>query len=116
MELINISTSKLKQLMKLGQAEIIDIREPEEFEMVRLKNSKLIPMKELKNRVNEINWEKAVVFVCRVGARSKRAILNLPIVNKGIYNLEGGIRSCYYQSDDCIEGSADSQDIDDYFT
>lgn len=82
--------------------EIIDVREPYEYEEMHIKGSKLIPMGELFGRMDEIDWAKEVVFICRSGSRSKmmaslaesrRASL-IGAQGKDIKNLRYGILEC----------------------
>ena len=68
--IVNINARQLRNLLENEpeKVEIIDVREPEEYESVHIKGSKLIPMNELVRRIKEINWNKEVVFVCRSGS------------------------------------------------
>ena len=45
--------------------EIIDVRTPFEFKQARIKNSKLIPLDKVFENLDQIDWNKEVVFVCR---------------------------------------------------
>lgn len=91
--------------------EIVDIREPEEYDLVRIKNSKLIPFSQLRGRMDEINWNKRVVIVCRSGSRSGyvsqilsqsgKDVLNLA---RGIYELNLNNCKCLEKSENCCEG------------
>ena len=73
--------------------EVVDVREQYEYDEVHIEGSKLIPMMGVQNRINEIDWSKTVVFVCRSGARSGHVARSLD--NKYvILNLAGGIIAC----------------------
>lgn len=92
----NIDIQEFKKLIqeKKDSLEIIDVREQDEYEIIRFKNSKLIPVMGVQNRINEIDWNKTVIFICRSGARSGYVARSL----NGDYeslNLEGGIGACY---------------------
>lgn len=52
---------------------LIDVREVEEWEEVRLPNTVNIPLSELGERVGEIPTDTPVVLVCRSGGRSGMA-------------------------------------------
>jgi rhodanese-related sulfurtransferase len=56
---------KEKFLNNRDNLEIIDVREEYEFDQIKIKGSKLIPMQSLQNHLNEINWDKEVIFICR---------------------------------------------------
>lgn len=91
----DINIEEFNNLVKTQKdnLEIIDVREPDEFLIIKLKDSKLIPMLGVENRQNEIDWNKTVVFVCRTGARSGHIAKTLP--EKEILNLLGGLKACY---------------------
>jgi len=67
---LSIEEFKTKFLEKADNLEIIDVRQPEEFNQIRIKGSKLISMEDLGTSLNQIDWNKEVVFVCRTGSRS----------------------------------------------
>ena len=92
MELIEISPKDLKQRLDEKQKIcLVDVREPHEFEQVNL-GGKLIPLRELPNRYQELNPEQEIVVYCHHGMRSAQAILFLQKVGfKNLKNLKGGI-------------------------
>lgn len=67
-----ITTAEFKEkfLSDSNNLEIIDVRELYEFNELRIKWSKLISIWELWNKLNEINWNKEVIFICRSWSRS----------------------------------------------
>ena len=93
----DISPQKLSSLIKerLEELEIIDVREPVEYDLIRIKGSKLIPLGSFMDRTAEVDWSKHVVFVCRSGSRSKIATLMSGARGSRVYNLKGGISSAY---------------------
>jgi rhodanese-related sulfurtransferase len=73
---------------------LLDVREVDEHQFVSLPNSKLIPLRELPNRVNEIeSWkDEEVVVYCHHGIRSQHAIGWLRQQGfRKLRNLTGGI-------------------------
>jgi len=101
----NIDSKQFKKMLddKIEDLEIIDVREQEEADIVRVKNSKLIPMGELMNRLDEIDWSKKVVFLCRSGSRSGYMAQILEQNGKEIINLDGGIYQLDMDNCDCLE-------------
>ena len=93
----NISADELRNLIKneKDKLEIIDVREPDEYELIHIKNSKSIPMIEFQLRRNEIDWKKEVVFLCRSGGRSNAITQALSRAGKDISNLQYGIAECF---------------------
>lgn len=71
---------------------ILDVREPHEFEICRIPNSKLIPLGELATRVHELDRSWDIVAMCRSGARSAKAVKFLREAGfEKVKNLVGGI-------------------------
>ncbi|CAH8868653.1 unnamed protein product [Trichobilharzia szidati] len=86
---INITVEKLKELMKNGDLKLIDVREPDELiEAGRIPNAVNIPLGEIEEAFQmdkaafrekykfekPEKWEKNLVFSCRSGVRSMRAL------------------------------------------
>lgn len=72
--------------------QLIDVREPFEYEIARIPGSKLIPLGELLSRLNELNKEKTIFLHCRSGGRSADALLMLQKAGfSKLYNVEGGV-------------------------
>jgi len=87
-----ISTSELKDMRsnKQGVA-VIDVRTEHEFKEGHIENSKNIPMDIIQSKLQEIDWSKKVVFVCRSGARSRIVAQYFSNEGKDVYNLSRGI-------------------------
>jgi len=114
MSVRDINADELKELFKdRDNLEIIDVREKYEYDIVRLRNSKLIPMAELQKRSDEIDWSKNVVFLCRSGSRSKM-MAELVGSGKEIKNLSYGIYECYLDKD-CPDLEILSSEVKNYF-
>jgi len=73
--------------------QLIDVREPHEYEIARIPNAKLIPLGEIVNRICEIEKGKTTVVQCKGGVRSAKAIGYLKDAGfEGrLINLKGGI-------------------------
>jgi sulfur-carrier protein adenylyltransferase/sulfurtransferase len=89
-----VSPKQLKQLMDGGSGILLlDVREPYEYALCRIEGSKLIPLRELERRVEEIDRRSDVVVYCHVGMRSARAVELLSSRGFRARNLKGGIRA-----------------------
>jgi len=87
------TVTELKQMIDSGvDFQLIDVREPHEFEICNL-NGILIPMAEVPENVDKIAKDKPVVIHCRSGARSGRICqyLEEEYGYANLYNLKGGI-------------------------
>ncbi len=87
-----ISVDELAEWKKSGkQIQLIDVREPEEYELANL-GGLLIPLSMLEKNLDKIPKDKTVVVMCRSGKRSQTAILKLASHGyKNLLNLDGGI-------------------------
>ena len=91
-----ITAAELKSLFEREEDfQLIDVREPFEYEIARIPNAKLIPLGEVVNRICEIEKGKTTVVQCKGGVRSAKAIQYLKDAGfEGrLINLRGGIRA-----------------------
>lgn len=75
------------------KAQLIDVREPNEFEAGHILGARNIPLSQLKMRYKEIRPDKPVYLYCQNGLRSGRAAQVLK--RKGcndLYHLKGGFK------------------------
>lgn len=86
-----ITVQEAHQMYEKG-AFLLDVREPDEWEDYHIPGSTLIPLGELKNRVNEVPRDQEVVVVCRSGNRSQegRNIL-LEAGFEQVTSMSGGV-------------------------
>lgn len=89
-----ISATELKSRLDRGDdIQIIDVREPHEYEIASIPSSRLIPLGQVVNRAGEIDASRETVVHCKMGGRSAKAIAALREAGfKGnLTNLKGGI-------------------------
>ena len=89
-----ITATELKQRLDRGEdIQIIDVREPHEYEIGRIPGSKLIPLAQVVGRQTEIDPGRETVVHCKMGGRSAKAIEALTRAGfRGhLINLKGGI-------------------------
>ena len=88
-----ISAVDLKQRLDRGDAlTILDVREPNEFQINRIAGSSLIPLGDVPQRYRELNPDDEIVVHCKMGGRSAKAADFLRSVGfKRVLNLKGGI-------------------------
>jgi rhodanese-related sulfurtransferase len=74
--------------------QLIDVREPFEYEMSNI-GGELIPLATVLNNTDKIQKDKPVIVYCRSGARSASAIhaLEQKFGYTNLLNLKGGIRA-----------------------
>lgn len=98
---IDISPVELNNRLTAGDTVfLLDVRNQEEFDLCRLQQSTLIPLRELEDRLSEINRSQEIVVYCKSGGRSKIAT-NLLLENgfPTVQNLSGGILAWIAQID-----------------
>jgi len=75
------------------KAQLIDVREPNEFANGHILGSRNIPLTQLKARLKEIRPDKPVYLYCQSGSRSGRAAQLLHKNGyKDLSHLEGGFK------------------------
>ncbi|MBA3247042.1 MAG: molybdopterin-synthase adenylyltransferase MoeB [Pyrinomonadaceae bacterium] len=93
-EMEEMTATELKERLERGDdLQIIDVREPNEYEIARLAAAKLIPLGQVVNRMDEIDPLRETVVHCKLGGRSAKAIESLKRAGyQGrLINLQGGI-------------------------
>jgi adenylyltransferase/sulfurtransferase len=88
-----ISAIQLREIISRGQeVALVDVREPFEYEIARIPNSRLIPLGTIPDRLAEIPRTETTIVLCKSGVRSARAIEFLRGEGFGnLLNLEGGL-------------------------
>lgn len=88
-----ISPHDLKTRLDKGDAVVLlDVREPEEVEIVHLPGSVHIPMGDIAGRVHELDPDKEIIVYCHHGIRSMRVAMFLAQRDFAhVKNLAGGI-------------------------
>jgi adenylyltransferase/sulfurtransferase len=89
----DITSVDLKARLDRGEKlRIVDVREPNEFQINRIPGAELIPLGEIPRRYAELDPEEEVVVHCKMGGRSAKAADFLRSVGfKRVLNLKGGI-------------------------
>jgi len=89
-----ITATELKRRLDRGDdIQIIDVREPNEYEIAHIPGTTLIPLGQITNRMSEIDPARETVVHCKMGGRSAKAIESLRRAGfEGrLINLAGGI-------------------------
>jgi molybdopterin/thiamine biosynthesis adenylyltransferase/rhodanese-related sulfurtransferase len=72
--------------------QLVDVREPWEWQICRLEGAQLIPLRELPDRLGELDRERPVVTYCHIGVRSLTAVrLLLERGFRDVKSLRGGV-------------------------
>jgi adenylyltransferase/sulfurtransferase len=88
-----LSVEQLQRKRQVGESFLLlDVREPQEYEIARIDGGVLIPLRELPQRLSELAADQETVVYCHAGVRSAHAVQILR--NAGFsraINLTGGI-------------------------
>lgn len=96
----SIETMTVDQLKQFTQDHkeheylLVDVREPEEYEVEHIPGAKLVPLMDLELGQAKLEPADHAIFYCRSGARSMRGAMSAAARKLGIkkiYNLSGGI-------------------------
>jgi adenylyltransferase/sulfurtransferase len=88
-----ITPVELKRRQDAGEdLFVLDVREPNEYQINRIPGSTLIPLGELPRRYQELDRDREIVAQCKMGGRSGKAVDFLRSVGfTKVKNLRGGI-------------------------
>ncbi|MEW6545760.1 MAG: molybdopterin-synthase adenylyltransferase MoeB [Bacillota bacterium] len=90
-EAADLTPLQALELLRQG-AQLIDVREPHEYEREHIQGARLIPLGELPWRSEEIDAETPLIVVCQIGERSGTAVRALRDAGfERVYNLAGGM-------------------------
>jgi len=90
-----IAPVDLKQRIERGEdLVLLDVREPQEWEICRLNGATLIPLSRLPYALGELSTADEIVAYCRMGGRSRKALQILQEAGfRKVRNLTGGINA-----------------------
>ncbi|RCW65390.1 rhodanese-like domain-containing protein [Saliterribacillus persicus] len=75
------------------KAQLIDVREPKEFDAGHILGARNIPLSQMRQRLTELRQDQPVYLYCQNGSRSMRAALLLDKKGyKKLYHLQGGFK------------------------
>ena len=87
-----ITVAELKQRLDAGDgAELIDVREPHEHQIVNLAQAKLIPLGTVAGRLSELDPSRQYLVMCKMGGRSAQAVELMRQAGLDAVNVKGGI-------------------------
>jgi adenylyltransferase/sulfurtransferase len=91
-ELFEIGSRELAAALERGAVTLVDVREPQEYEIAHIEGARLIPLGHLPERLAELDSSEEIVLHCHTGERSRRALEFLRQSGfRKLKNLRGGI-------------------------
>ncbi|WP_424765655.1 rhodanese-like domain-containing protein [Paenibacillus sp. sgz302251] len=88
-----MTTAELQSQLKEGRTiNLIDVREPDEWQEGHIKEARSIPLSELQERMDELNQgDQDIVLICRSGGRSGKACDFLQAQGYKVVSITGGM-------------------------
>jgi sulfur-carrier protein adenylyltransferase/sulfurtransferase len=88
-----IQPSQLAQRLQLGEKlEIIDVREPYEWQIGHIPGARLVPLDQIAEEIPRLDKRRETILYCKAGARSMRAAQQLADAGVAdVRSLAGGI-------------------------
>jgi rhodanese-related sulfurtransferase len=84
--------TEVAAMLELDQIELIDVREPYEWEAGRIAGARLVEMARLSDEAQTLGQAKPIVFYCRSGSRSGMAADALRASGFDAHNMTGGLQ------------------------
>ncbi len=90
-----VSPKQVKEMLDAGRnVKLVDVREPQEWDITHLEGASLIPLGSIPERMNELDTADDIVVYCHHGTRSAQAIKFLKKMGfEKLQNMSGGIDS-----------------------
>jgi rhodanese-related sulfurtransferase len=89
----SLTPAQAQELITHGDVDVVDVREPREWQGGHLPGARLVPLDRLRAEPDAALNRDNVIFVCAAGARSQTAARFAESRGlKKIYNLTGGTR------------------------
>jgi adenylyltransferase/sulfurtransferase len=108
-EMDEMTVQELKQLIDSGASDfvLLDVRNPNEYEIARIPGSVLVPLPEIENgagvaKVKELINGHRLIAHCKMGGRSAKALGLLKAAGIEGTNVKGGIQAWSQQVDPAV--------------
>lgn len=89
---IEITPQQAREMLDRGEAQLVDVREPYEWEAGRIPGARHVELERLASQAETIDRGTPVIFQCRLGARSAMATQAFRAAGYDAWSLAGGIQ------------------------
>jgi rhodanese-related sulfurtransferase len=90
---IEISVQEANELLNRGEAVLVDVREPHEWDAGRIPGARHVQLEHLASQADTMPRDKRVIFQCRLGVRSAMATKAFRASGYDALSMAGGIQA-----------------------
>lgn len=105
MDIPEIDVDELATRLARGDAVLLDVRRPDEWEEAHIDGATLITLDTLPDRVDELPRDRSILVICRSGARSAAATEALTGAGYDATNVAGGMLAWVDSGRDVARGA-----------
>ena len=87
----DFTPQEVSDLLARGEIQLIDVRQPDEYEAGRIAGGRLVELSRLAGEAQTIDRDRPVVFYCRSGSRSAMATEAFAQAGYDAHNMAGGM-------------------------
>jgi rhodanese-related sulfurtransferase len=88
---VDVDVDRARELIEAGEVQLVDVREPYEWEAGRIAGARHIEIERLAAEAGSLDRERPVLFYCRVGSRSVMAASAFRRAGYDAYSVDGGL-------------------------
>jgi hydroxyacylglutathione hydrolase len=86
-----ITPKAANEMIADGNVQLIDVRNQDEWDAGHVPGATLIPVDDLFSRIDELDHDKKLLFICAMGVRSALACeMAAAFEYTNLFNIEGG--------------------------
>jgi rhodanese-related sulfurtransferase len=89
---VDVDPERAKALIESGEVQLVDVREPHEWDAGRIAGARHIELERLASEAQSIDRDRPVIFQCRVGSRSLMAAQAFRRAGFDAYSMAGGVQ------------------------
>ena len=88
---VDVTTEQAAEALADGSAQVIDVREPHEWDAGHIDGMRHVPVGQLQAEASSIDQDTPVVFSCKTGGRSTMAAQAFRAAGYRAFSVDGGI-------------------------
>jgi rhodanese-related sulfurtransferase len=88
---LDVDVDRARALIDAGEVQLVDVREPYEWEAGRIAGARHIEIERLSAEAGSLDRERPVLFYCHVGSRSAMAAMAFRRAGYDAYTVVGGL-------------------------